>query len=305
MKPRTWAVILAVLLTAGLISAQSNRSILKGPATEIFPVRDALTECARGQTPGCITRFVTGTNGDVGLTLETVWDASGPYSFYPTTAIEVSCESTDVNDTAVGTGSQTLQIEGNDIDWNLVTQNILLNGTTPVVLPIDMRRVTRIISFFSGTEGASNVGTIFCEATAGGGGIAAGDGVPSVDDAQQMLPGNGSSLGATFTVPDSMQAAIKNATFQVGKLDEAEFAVFVRLNPDGAPPGAFFGAVTATSYQNSFTFGEGTIGVLPARTDIKIVASKGVGGGTVTAVAAFQLKLFEVGSSVTPAAITF
>lgn len=304
MKFKWWAFA-AVVFTAGVLSAQSNRSILQGPSTEIFPVRDALTECARGQTPGCTTRFVNGTNGDVGLTLETVWDASGPYTFYPTTAIEVSCESTDVNDTSAGTGAQTLQVEGNDIDWDLITQNILLNGTTPVVLPVDVRRVTRIISLFSGTEGSNNVGTVFCEATVGGGGIPAGDGVPSVDDAQQMLPGNGSSLGGTFTVPDGMQAAISNGTFQVGKLDEAEFAVFVRLNPDGAPPGAFFGAVTATSYQNSFTFGAGTIGVLPARTDIKIVASKGVGGGTVIAVAAVQLQLFEVGSSVTPAALSF
>lgn len=304
MKFKWWAFA-AVVFTAGVLSAQSNRSILKGPATEIFPVRDALTECARGQTPGCTTRFVNGTNGDVGLTLETIWDASGPYTFYPSAAIEIGCESTDVNDTAAGTGAQTLQIEGNDGNFKLMTQNISLNGTTQVVLPVDMRRVTRIISFFSGTEGANNVGTVFCEATVGGSGISAGDGIPSVDDAQQMLPGNGNSRGGTFTVPEGMQAAISNGTFQVGKNDEAEFAVLVRLNPVGSPPGAFFGPVTSTSYQNSFTFGQGTIGVLPARTDIKFVASKGVGGGTVTAVAAAQLQLFEVGSSVTPAALSF
>lgn len=288
---KRWIVAFLTLIVVGIAFAQ-GRSILSGPAVEIFPVRNALTQCSLGNTPGCFTRFISGTNNDIGLALETVWDASGPYTFYPTTAIEVGCESTDVNDTAVGTGSQTLTIEGNDINWDLLTQTIAMNGTTQVVLPIDMLRMTRIISFFSGTEGGSNVGTIFCEATVGGGGIAAGDGIPSVDDAQQMLPGNGNSRAPVFTVPNNTDAAISNGTFQVGKADEAEFAVLVRLNPEGAPPGAFFGPVTSLSYQNSFIFGAGTLGVLPPHTDIKAVASKGGGGGTVTAVAAFQLQLF-------------
>lgn len=65
-------------------------------------------------------------------TKEDVWEVGGTRAM-PYTAGEVmNCVSTSVNDDVVGTGAQYIQISGLDTDYNLQTDTIAMDGTTPV-----------------------------------------------------------------------------------------------------------------------------------------------------------------------------
>jgi len=284
--------IAGVILIAGIISGQ-GRQVQSQPSLDIFPDNIALFECALGNTPGCSTKFVFGRNTNVSTGIEVLWDAGGDYVFYPTVGIEIDCVSTDVDDTAAGTGARSITIEALDSTFNAFTENLVMNGTTPVVLPTLVRRVTKIFSFTSGTS-LGNEGTLFCEATVGGGGVPAGDGVPSSDDAQQILPLNGSSLLAGFTVPNGKTGLLINAAYQLGRGDDAEIALASRLN-EGAvgDDGSFVLVWIGEGYQNSYTFASATVRTFPEKTDIQMVASQASGGGTIPVTGFFEFFLFD------------
>lgn len=88
------------------------------------------------------TLLMTGFNPDVdsGKVPEDCWPIGGLIDF-ATTAGKVSIVSTSANDTAVGTGAQTLLIDGVDSSFNEITETISLNGLTPVLTTKDFLHV--------------------------------------------------------------------------------------------------------------------------------------------------------------------
>jgi len=290
----TGLAIAGVILIAGIISGQQvGRQVQTQPSVAVFPNRVSLFDTALGLVPGASSKFVYGRNTNVSTGIEVLWDAGGDYVFYPTEGIEIDCASTDVDDTALGTGARTITIEALDDNWDSFTENIAMNGTTPVVLVSKARRVTKVFSFTSGTS-LANEGTIFCEATVGGGGVPAGDGVPSSDDAAQILPLNGSSLLAGFTVPAGKTGLLINSAYQLGRGDDAEIALTARFN-EGlvGNDGSFVLVWIGEGYQNSYTFGLATIRTFPEKTDIQMIASQASGGGTIPVTGFFEIFLFD------------
>lgn len=290
---KTFLVLLAVLFA--LPAMGQKRSIIRQPVTEIYPVRESVHECALGRSIGCRTVLLHGLNVDIGATIEDIWSGGGLYAFYPTVAIEIGCESDNANDTVLGTGARTLKINGLDANRNGIIETIDMNGTTQVVVSNKMIRVNFIrVQTQGGGVGRTNEGTIFCEATTGGGGVSAGDGVPSSDDAQQILPGQGLSAAAIYTVPANKTAVFTAVSFQVGKGNQAELAVFYRLNnATVGDDGAWGITLTAFLYENAFQIDAGTVAPAPPGTDIRVVGSKATGGGTVPVSAHFGLVLYD------------
>ena len=70
-----------------------------------------------------------GSNLSVGSDLETIWEPGGIYE-YLTTASVVSAVSDDAGDIAPGgTGARTIELQGLDADYNLITETIPTGGT--------------------------------------------------------------------------------------------------------------------------------------------------------------------------------
>jgi len=99
---------------------------------EIF-TPDFFGEVSAGAVPGHQQFGAFGRNQNVGSTIfETIWAQSTAYTGFITTAGVVSVVSADANDIAAGTGARTIKIIGLDPLFNLITETIPLNGTTPV-----------------------------------------------------------------------------------------------------------------------------------------------------------------------------
>ena len=121
---------------------------------------------------------------------ETIWDGSNFYP-WPTAAETLSVVSDDANDTSAGTGARTVEIEGLDSSWDVLTETVTMNGTTPVVTTGLFLRVYRARVVTAGSSG-TNEGTITFTNTTSSNVIAQ----ISVDTS-----GFGQTLMACYTIP--------------------------------------------------------------------------------------------------------
>lgn len=96
---------------------------------------------------------ILGINRDIstGTTPETIWPTGGAY-VWPTVATTVSLVSDDANDTAAGTGAQSVIIVGLDDEFNEINEVVVLAGLTPVVSTQLFFRINRLIVGSAGTS---------------------------------------------------------------------------------------------------------------------------------------------------------
>ena len=88
-------------------------------------------QVARGQIMGHTAVTVFGYNQDVDTVEESVWPNGGLIP-YVTTASVLKISSSNINDTAAGTGARTVYISGVDGNYNTVSETVTLNGQTAV-----------------------------------------------------------------------------------------------------------------------------------------------------------------------------
>ena len=125
---------------------------------ELQRIRDALEALAntsptlldisRGLVPGhsYINKF--GRNTDIDTTAEDVWDGGGTYTFSSTADITHAVSS--------AADTITIEVQGLDTNWDQVTQDVTLTGTTAVALTTSLIRVFRMRNT-SGTAAAGNI----------------------------------------------------------------------------------------------------------------------------------------------------
>lgn len=126
-----------------------------------------------------------GVNLDIATGPEDIWEAGGIYTYDADgTAPIVSLISSDAADT------QPIEVQGLDIDGNLVTQTINLTGTTRVALDTPLWRVFRM-----GNVGTVDIaGMVYCYVGTGG--------VPVLGDTRAIIDnGHNQTLMALYTVP--------------------------------------------------------------------------------------------------------
>lgn len=92
-------------------------------------------------------------------TAEDVWSSGGIKELPYTAGQTMSVVSTSAADTSAGTGAQFVQISGLDTDYNLLSEVIVMNGTTPVVSSSSFITINRMRVVTSGS-GQTNAGTI-------------------------------------------------------------------------------------------------------------------------------------------------
>lgn len=103
-----------------------------------------------------------GTNGDIDTASvpEDIWEGGGVYAGFPDSAVEaVEVLSSSADDASAGTGARTIRITGLDSNYDVASETITLNGTSPVDSVNTYRRV-HTASVLTAGSGGVNAGTI-------------------------------------------------------------------------------------------------------------------------------------------------
>ena len=115
-------------------------------------------QVSRGQVQGHTAINVFGYNPDVDTSEESVWP-DGSTVPHPTVASALTIVSTSTDDDSAGTGARTVYIEGLNGDYNVISETIIMDGTTPVVTTGTYLYVNQFYVATVGTGGA-NAGEI-------------------------------------------------------------------------------------------------------------------------------------------------
>ena len=165
-------------------------------------------QVARGQIPGHKLQFKFGHNAAVGATEETIWAEGGLY-VYPTSATQMTVSSSSADDAAAGTGARTINIQGLDADYNEISEDIILNGQTPVTTVNSYLRINRGTVLTAGT-GGKNAGII----RAGTGTVTSG--VPANVFLSVDGDGDNQTLMCLWTVPAGYTAFMVQTNVSTG-----------------------------------------------------------------------------------------
>ncbi len=116
-------------------------------------------DIAKGNIDGVSLFGFAGIDANLGTVEKTVGGlASGRYAFQ-TSAMAMEALSSDSDDTSAGDGARTVIIRGLDGDYNMITDTISMNGTTPVPLTKNFLRTNQSEVLTAGSVG-TNVGKI-------------------------------------------------------------------------------------------------------------------------------------------------
>lgn len=142
----------------------------------------------------------------------------------PTTATALEILSSDVNDTSAGTGARTVYVEGLDLNGDVLSETVTMNGTSAVALANSYLRVYIMYVATSGTyasaSASSNIGTITLRASGGGATWA----VINVEGGF----GLGRSLISAYTVPKGYTAHVLSYNIIVEATKSVDLFVFKR-----------------------------------------------------------------------------
>jgi hypothetical protein len=121
---------------------------------------ESFTAEGKYQGRSIVNKFGTNSDLDTATVPEDIWEVGGTYTGFPTSTLEtVEVLSSSANDAAAGTGARTLRITGLDGDYNVQSETVTLNGTTPVSTVNTFRRVHTATVLTAGSGGV-NAGTL-------------------------------------------------------------------------------------------------------------------------------------------------
>jgi hypothetical protein len=115
-----------------------------------LPYGDAIAE---GVVPGHIGGHKFGANANVGTTEETIWPLSDGHTYFDNDAGEIlQISSSDVNDTAAGSGARTIEVQGLANDGTYLAETVTMNGTTAVPTVGTYWRLNRVVVVTAGAS---------------------------------------------------------------------------------------------------------------------------------------------------------
>jgi len=179
---------------------------------------DFYLSVAKGDFTGYSNVSKFGINSTVGSGgFESIWEGSNAYP-WPTAAATLSVVSASANDASGGTGARTVEIQGLDSSWNLLTETITMNGLTPVVTTGSFLRVFRARVVTAGSL-KSNA----AEITMSSGGT-------TLAYITYDTIGMGQTLMALYTIPNGKTGYIINLNVSSSKDSEHRFRFMTRDN---------------------------------------------------------------------------
>lgn len=174
-------------------------------------------EIAKGQINKLSHVNKFGYNASVGSIYEPITDL-GSHNL-PSLAAAVSIVSSDTNDDDGGTGARTIEIQGLDANYDLLTETVTLDGTTPVSTSGSFIRVFRMKVLTAGTS-ETNEGNI--TASIGGSDIA------------RISADAGQTLMGVYTVPRGHTVYLTKFQASLSKNQEAQVQLRTKSVTDGA-----------------------------------------------------------------------
>lgn len=185
---------------------------------------------------------------------EMIWNYSSGSQYLASTANTVGIVSSSASDTGVD-----ITIEGLDSNWDLLSETIRINGTTPV------RTSNSFIRILSTTNTGSNtiIGNITM--TQDGSNVVA-----------YIQDGVGRGLSGDYAIPAGYTGYLYKGNASVGKGGDAEIKMYVR----------YFGKTwivghVAQLYEDVYTYDFTFPTVLPEKTDIKVTGTTTTTGSSV------------------------
>lgn len=257
-RMKTWfsrSIAGGLLLTVVFIACQSsgpNGFATDGDSPHVtYSDVDVSAGIVQGITNGRIVAFDPSIATSVS---EDIWDGSGDLT-WPETSDTLSIVSTDVNDNSAGTGARTVLITGLDSNFDLQTETVSMNGTTPVVTSLEFVRVNQILVTSVGAYGDSNEGIISISH----------DG--NLADQAFIQVGKAISQKSHFTVPDNHFIVFRNVTIGTDSSKIATFEFQVRANTVIPPTAPFFPMVEPV-----------TLAGIAVATEMRILNGRAVAG---------------------------
>jgi hypothetical protein len=184
---------------------------IKGDDGNVYPFKmvdgkprvvctDYLYAISEGDVAGHKAWSKIGYNGDVDNVEEVVWAVGGSYTFPAAGGIQMEVVSSSGNDTSAGTGVQKVKITYLDNAWAEQTEEVTLNGLTPVLTTAtNILRVNNFRASAVGTGGFS-AGNIDVKAVA-----------PTATIYSRIPTGNTRARNSVYTVPDGKTLFITSA----------------------------------------------------------------------------------------------
>lgn len=226
--------------------------------------KDFYFEVARGSINGHSSRHIFGRNPDVSTAYETVWNTGGTQTLLAA-ASTMSVVSTSANDTAAGTGVQSVEIHGLDANYEEQAVIVNLNGLTSVVTTETFIRVFQIHAHSVGSAGAA-VGTITAKDTGA---------VTHIS----ITAGQTTSLAAVYTIP-----ANKTGYLYYGKMSSsAGKSVILRFSYILFATGVKEAAHIVDAYEHAYDYFFQAPIVLPEKTDLTVEAVSSASGTSISA----------------------
>lgn len=237
------------------------------------PNSDFFLDVSKGDVEFHSSIFKFG-RSNVGSSEEVIWDGSGDYNFLSSAeTLVVVSDDTDDNFYTSGLGARVVIVYGLDNDFNMIQEVVLLNGTTPVITSQSFRRTFRALVVSSGIDSPvsdANQGTIsFTSST-------------SSSLQAQILPSNGQTLMAVYTVPACYDAYVTGVGASVGE-GKSLLVKYKFRNAEQDDNGAFSVKYTVDLFEQALSQNLQVPLKVPAKTDVAVTGISASAGTSVSA----------------------
>ena len=176
---------------------------------------------AKGDFTGYSSLSKFGYNPSIGSTAyESIWEGSNAYP-WQTVADQLEVLSSSADDTSAGTGARTVELQGLDSSWNVLTETVIMNGTSAVTTTGSFLRIFRARVVTAGTS-LRNEGDITIR-----------DQDTSTTRAlitNGATSAMGQTLMAVYTIPAGKTGYVVNINFSSAKDLEQEYRLMARDN---------------------------------------------------------------------------
>lgn len=193
-------------------------------ARPVYLMNDSFN-IAQGNVSNVTELSKFGRNSDIDTLTdpEDIWNGGGLYTGFPSEVETIEVFSSDAADTAAGTGLRTIRLFGLDANGAEQTEDVTLNGVTPVATTNTWSRMNRMYGLTAGS-GGENAGQITARHT-----------TTTANVFAVMPTGNRTQICA-FTVPAGCTGYVKTfdpkITRASGAAGSADIAIMVR-EPNG------------------------------------------------------------------------
>ena len=181
-------------------------------------------EVRAGRVPSVSVVDIFGRNPDIdsGSGFEDIWNGGGEYTgFNATTAETISIVSNNAADNIAGIGARTMRLDGLDADYNEISEEITLTGTTPVVTLQSFIRCSFAVVLSAGSNGEPV------------GDIVANQSITTANVFFELPLGANRTMVAAYTIPAGKTAYVDNTFATLSKKTAASSEVKGRTRPFG------------------------------------------------------------------------